>query len=80
MPNVINSFFSDKNKLIQFYRKSKIKEGKESVMDFNMKYCKMSEDLKEDQYITDIDDKDKNEEKRKKIVSCSAQVVLRINP
>ena len=46
-------------------------------MDFNMKYCQLSEDLKEDQYIADSNDKDKNAEKRKKIVPCSAQVVLR---
>ena len=46
-------------------------------MDFNMKYCQLSEDLKEDQYIADSNDKDKNAEKRKKNIPCSAQAVLR---
>ena len=76
LPNVIDSFFSDKNKVNSILQKVK-NQRRKSVMDFNMKYCKLSEDLKEDQYITDSDDKDKNAQKRKKIVPCSAQVVLR---
>ena len=76
LSNVIDSFFSDKNKVNSILQKVK-NQRRKSVMDFNMKYCKLSEDLKEDQYITDSNDKDKNAEKRKKIVHCSAQVILR---
>lgn len=76
LPNVIDSFFSDKNKVNSILKKVK-KQRRKSVMDFNMKYCPLSKDAKEVQYVNDSDDKEKNTKKRKKIIPCSAQVVLR---
>ena len=78
LPDVINSFFSDKNKVNSILQKVK-KQRRKSVMDFNMKYCQLSKDVKETKYVDDSDDKDKdrNAKKRKKIIPSSAQAALR---
>ena len=76
LPNIIDSFFSDKNKVNSILQKVK-KQRRKSVMDFNTKFRQFSKDQKEIEYINDSDDKEKNSKKRKKIMPCSAQVVMR---
>ena len=76
LPNVIDSFFSDKNKVNSILKKVQ-KQRRKSVMDFNTKYCHLSKDEKEIEYINDSDNKDQKNNKRKKIIPCSANVVIR---
>ncbi len=78
LPNIINSFFSDKNKVNSILQKVQ-KQRRKSVMDFNTKFCHLSKDEKETEteYVNDSGDKDQNGKKRKKIMPCSAQVVIR---
>ena len=76
LPNIIDSFFSDKNKVNSILKKVK-KQRRKSVMDFNTKFCQFSNDEKEIQYINDSGDKEKSTKKRKKIMPCSAQIVMR---
>ena len=80
LPNIMDSFFSDKNKVNSILQKVK-KQRRKSVMDFNTKHCQLSKEEKESEYIKDSDGKDngenKNDKKRKKIMPCSAQVVMR---
>ena len=80
LPNVIDSFFSDKNKVNSILQKVK-KQRRKSVMDFNTKYCQLSKEEKENEYLKDSDGKDNKDDiknkKRKKIVPVSAQVVMR---
>ena len=76
LPNVIDSFFSDKNKVNSILKKVQ-KQRRKSVMDFNTKYCHLSKDEKEIEYINDSDNKEQKNNKRKKIIPCSANVVIR---
>ena len=82
LPNVIDSFFSDKNKVNSILEKVK-KQRRKSVMDFNTKFCQLSKEEAENKYVKDSDSKDnrdsknKNEKKKKKIMPCSAQIVMR---
>lgn len=76
LPNVIDSFFSDKNKVNSILLKVK-KQRRKSVMDFNMKFCQLSKETKEVQYVNDSDDKGQKTKKRKKIIPCSAKIVIR---
>ena len=78
LPNVIDSFFSDKNKVNSILQKVQ-KQRRKSVMDFNSKFCQFSKEEKEIQYINDSDNKNQNDNdnKRKKIMPCSAKVVMR---
>ena len=78
LPDIINSFFSDKNKVNSIMHKVQ-KQRRKSVMDFNTKFCHLSKDEKEKEieYVDDSGNKDQNGKKRKKIIPCSAQVVIR---
>lgn len=74
LPNVMDSFFSNKGKVDTILSKVR-KQRRKSLMDFNVKYGNFSKDDVNKKYITDshID----NDQKRKKLVPCSAQVVIR---
>jgi len=76
LPNVIDSFFSDKNMVNSILNNVK-KQRRKSVMDYNTKYSHLSKDEKENEYVNDSGDKEQNGKKRKKIMPCSAQVVMR---
>ena len=78
LPDIINSFFSDKNKVNSILHKVQ-NQRRKSVMDFNTKFCHLSKDQKEKEieYINDSGNKEQNAKKRKKIIPCSAQVVIR---
>ena len=70
----MDSFFSNKGKVDTILSKVR-KQRRKSLMDFNVKYGNFSKDDVNKKYITDshID----NDQKRKKLVPCSAQVVIR---
>ena len=76
LPNVIDSFFSDKKKVNSILSNVK-KQRRKSVMEYNTKYSHLSKEEKENEYINDSGDKEQYGIKRKKIKPCSAQVVIR---
>ena len=78
LPNVIDSFFSDKNRVNSILQNVK-KQRRKSVIEFNNKLSQFSRDDK-NEYIVDSANngsKKYKNKKRKKIVPCSAQVVMR---
>ena len=80
LPNAIDSFFSDKNKVNTILQKVK-KQRRKIVMDFNTKYCQLSKEEKENEYLKDSDGKENKDDikdkKRKKIVPISSKVVMK---
>ena len=78
LPDVLDSFFSNKNKVNSILKNVK-RQRRKSVIEFNNKYFPLTKDDK-NEYINDSPNSKspkENTKKRKKTVPCSAIVVMR---